>query len=963
MTTKSSAPNNLFQQGLGLTNAVQSATDKIPEYQQYQNMLANGMGNTPEGRTQMLAMQDILRQKQSALPEYQAFQNFSQTTNYPSTPTPSNQPTLPPQIGQQMFGGAGGGSGLGSLGGGGGGGGQTNVSLNLQGSATMNPQGANQNRGYPGMNFASAQQQDQSRGTMMFAEGGPAQQVTQFQPTFSPAQRGIGSLPYQAPNVPAMESSPTDYNQSPQYAPTQQYGASATSYSAPAANPMTASWDSYSEGPKYKPPPVRDTFIPLPRVDPPTSEPPSWASNPGTSYNPLVNYDKYGTPLGRKDEPNRPDARPTYNDEGQISNTFDYFQDDEGTVKSIYDEDGIRKYNDDGSRVNEDAPAERREDVLARIQKEEPVFNNPASPITYDPVTQTYGETTPTPTLYNPATPSYLDNPAFTAPVAKDSGRDSGYFYDDEGNRRSVYDEDGYRRYNDDGSSLYDGGEKAGGLIRAYARGGSTPQGIASLGRGRDTMLVHMTPGEVRGLQQLALAHGGSLTINPHTGLVEAGFLSSMLPMLIGAGLTFVSGGALSPVAAAMMTGAGYGLATGDLKKGLMAGLGAYGGANLGAGLGELGAEALNEAGSKSFLASQSAADTALAQTVGGAGGALPGQVAELVPYSSAAGPEGFLASQKAADTALAQTVRQSGGALPGQVAELAPYNSLPKYADMNMAQRAGAMQKGLGSVNPFSDTFNKTAATSFLDKNKYQLAGAFAGPVMEAMKPQSMTPMNSEPDQYDRELARYHLAPNYQAYVPPRPNPYYRAVYAAEGGDVSRMASGGKPPTTPLSRKPNIPDVGIIPLDDITTARLSPDEAALIRMQAAARWANLMPYTPSKTAIKGLGDIGPPISMLANGGIAELPSEYAAGGKLLQGPGDGMSDSIPAVIKGPRPQRAALAQGEFVVPADVVSHLGNGSTDAGAKRLYAMMNNIRKARTGTKKQGKQINAAHFMPA
>ena len=120
-----------------------------------------------------------------------------------------------------------------------------------------------------------------------FVDGGPAQQVTQFQPTFSPAQRGIGSLqPYQAPNVPAMESSPTDYNQSPQYAPTQQYGASATSYSAPAANPMTAGLDSYSEGPKYKPPPVRDTFIPLPRVDPPTSEPPSWASNPGASYNP-----------------------------------------------------------------------------------------------------------------------------------------------------------------------------------------------------------------------------------------------------------------------------------------------------------------------------------------------------------------------------------------------------------------------------------------------------------------------------------------------------------------------------------------------------------------------------------------------------------------------------------------------------------------------------------------------------
>ena len=287
----------------------------------------------------------------------------------------------------------------------------------------------------------------------------------------------------------------------------------------------------------------------------------------------------------------------------------------------------------------------------------------------------------------------------------------------------------------------------------------------------------------------------------------------------------------------------------------------------------------------------------------------------------------------------------------------------MPKYADMDMAQRAQAMQRGLGSVNPFSDTFNKTAATDFLGKNKYQLASAFAGPAMEAMKPQSMTPMKPEPDQYDRELAKYHLAPNYQPYVAPRPNPYYSAVYAAEGGDVSRMAGGGKPRTTPLSRKPDIPDVGIIPLDDITTASLSPNEAARARMEAVARRANLTPYTPAKIAIKGLGDIGAPTSMMANGGIAALPSEYAAGGKLLQGPGDGMSDSIPAVIKGPRPQRAALAQGEFVVPADVVSHLGNGSTDAGAKRLYAMMNNIRTARTGTKKQGKQINAAHFMPA
>jgi hypothetical protein len=99
-----------------------------------------------------------------------------------------------------------------------------------------------------------------------------------------------------------------------------------------------------------------------------------------------------------------------------------------------------------------------------------------------------------------------------------------------------------------------------------------------------------------------------------------------------------------------------------------------------------------------------------------------------------------------------------------------------------------------------------------------------------------------------------------------------------------------------------------------------------------------------------------------AQGGLMGL-NTYAAGGKLLRGPGDGMSDSIPAVITGAKPQRAALADGEFVIPADVVSHLGNGSTEAGSKRLYSMMDKVRRARTGNPKQGKQINPDRFMPA
>jgi hypothetical protein len=101
-------------------------------------------------------------------------------------------------------------------------------------------------------------------------------------------------------------------------------------------------------------------------------------------------------------------------------------------------------------------------------------------------------------------------------------------------------------------------------------------------------------------------------------------------------------------------------------------------------------------------------------------------------------------------------------------------------------------------------------------------------------------------------------------------------------------------------------------------------------------------------------------MSDMARGGIADLGS-YSDGGRMLKGPGDGMSDNIPATIAGKRPAR--LADGEFVIPADVVSHLGNGSSDAGAKQLYAMMDKVRKARTGRKAQGRKINPRQYMAA
>ena len=114
--------------------------------------------------------------------------------------------------------------------------------------------------------------------------------------------------------------------------------------------------------------------------------------------------------------------------------------------------------------------------------------------------------------------------------------------------------------------------------------------------------------------------------------------------------------------------------------------------------------------------------------------------------------------------------------------------------------------------------------------------------------------------------------------------------------------------------------------------------------------------YNPRDFGIRAFAQGGPAFE---TGGIASLGS-YSDGGQLLKGPGDGMSDDIPASIGQDQPAR--LADSEFVLPADIVSHLGNGSTDAGAKILYKMMDRIRMARTGTKKQGKRINPDKYLP-
>jgi len=201
-----------------------------------------------------------------------------------------------------------------------------------------------------------------------------------------------------------------------------------------------------------------------------------------------------------------------------------------------------------------------------------------------------------------------------------------------------------------------------------------------------------------------------------------------------------------------------------------------------------------------------------------------------------------------------------------------------------------------------------------------------------------------------------------------------------AKGGSMSemlnfytRLAEGerGRGASAPKGE-----DVGIYYDLDPDTRYQDALTAAQIRQAKLNKRANLR--VPNKGVMRrptpmGQINLAPPgardqgeATEAARGGIMQASDSslggYASGGspRLLRGPGDGMSDNIPAMIG--RKQPARLADGEFVIPADVVSHLGNGSTEAGAKRLHEMMNNVRKARTGNPKQGKQINPSKYMP-
>ena len=584
-----------------------------------------------------------------------------------------------------------------------------------------------------------------------------------------------------------------------------------------------------------------------------------------------------------------------------------------------------------------------------------------------------------------------------------------------------------------------------------------TAQGLASLGRGPDSMLVHMAPGEVKSLQQLAMAHGGSLTINPETGLPEAGFLSSILPMVLGAGAMMIPG--LQGVGAAGIA-AGIGglqaLRTGSLSKGLMAGLGAYGGAGLGSALAGAGAQSLATAAAPAVDVGQAMAAGAGDATANLAANAtIPTGVAGNFS-NMGAGAQGLLSGQ--GRNAFMQNIGGSKGLGMAGLAAAAPMmmettTKQPEIkSDANMGQRY-QFNAGTQTPTPTPDVpgyenqginfgkeqryFNPTYTPIDNAAARKMYGFAEGGPV-EAMSDANAIGMNTGYPQSGIRTGAY-ATPDQQP-TSRDMLPYPGQAQFADGGEVggytydpvtqmyTKKGGEGATMVSPISATSGASGSSGGDLVDTNPgwSNLTPAEkAAYYQDPANALMANITQLgqkgigftslgmalnalapgfqaaqgeiargispqqtfraselaaqkeegTPAESSPGGgefggagydggmfsgaqSGDVG-----FAKGGISHL-GDYSDGGRLLRGPGDGISDSIPAMIGKKQPAR--LADGEFVVPARIVSELGNGSTEAGARKLYAMMDRVQKARGKTVGKGKvaaNSRSAKYLPA
>ena len=606
-------------------------------------------------------------------------------------------------------------------------------------------------------------------------------------------------------------------------------------------------------------------------------------------------------------------------------------------------------------------------------------------------------------------------------------------------------------------------------------------QAVRSQGRGDDTMLVHMTPGEVRGLQALAMANGGSLTINPETGLPEAGFLSSILPMIAGValnafapGLGTAVGSALGGIGAqagtGLLVGGVTGLATGNLKKGLMAGLGAYGGAGLGQGLMNAAAGTGQQVGAASALPGNASS--------GFSSAALPIKQPPVPGLAQVATSPAATAADAAAIAELQPTVYgpEIGAAAPtadtlglmkrGAKNIFGTKGGLGQYAKSNMMNIAAAAapllldeeeqttpvvtdKKRLDYLGGFkrgAATEEEIMAQRKAFEDKYGIPYGLAGTSREVMYNPGFTYGNPEVVESAKggaiKMAEGGDAEQYEYDFDNVTKTFKRklktpAEQIAAGKEAKGAVDGGyeAPTTMPGAGRPAavpgkgidlsglkglatalMPGMGIInaiqgipgvaqgliggttggvPSGVATPGLVGTIDATQASMgdpEGAAAAAGM----GAGVGVGGLGDIGglsegDTTSVLAQGGVARATDAFKAGDKMENGsfifPADALSDlgngsssaglnalnkmlakkgapraqmirgkgdKIKSSIDGIQP--ALLSKEEAYISAAAVTRLGNGDAKKGAKKLYDMMRNVRKAAHGTTKQSRRVN-------
>jgi hypothetical protein len=574
---------------------------------------------------------------------------------------------------------------------------------------------------------------------------------------------------------------------------------------------------------------------------------------------------------------------------------------------------------------------------------------------------------------------------------------------------------------------------------------------LAAHGRGDDKVLIHMTKGEVKSLNDLAMAHGGQLTINPHTGLHEAGFLSAILPMVAGAGLMMIPG--MQASAAGLIVGGLQTARTGSLKQGIMAGLGAYGGAGMAGSAGAAGASTTNAANASantipqygpSFTDAQSFDPSVLNAPPPVVSSAAPipdyGPVGEHTA-SSARLPTSPGGMNVTAPTPPTGGISQAGpsftdGQSMGYPAGTQPPTIPKSFEGMNAADRAASIRSGASFSNAgdFIAANPKTAAGAALsvaagmqkdptmsqpDKDmgqRYSYSPGATNPIPAPDVP-TYEDMLTKPGNYGRQ--QKYFSPAYT----PISNTAAKDLYNyAAGGPVETMSnqaamgantmypmanmatsSFATPYQSPVSTNMLAPtsDSGVTMngepnMQGTRLAEGGEAEGPVVESRPSYTYdPQAQKYTAGPSISEGAPDAGFLASVarsfgvqqgqqdptlkyaynpqsrqyqqMASGGISDAGYNlggYSDGGRLLRGPGDGVSDSIPAVIGKKQPAR--LADGEFVVPARIVSELGNGSTEAGARKLYAMMDRVqasRKHTVGKGKVAKNNRADKYLPA